>query len=190
MPVSADFKGTVLANALCLNLGSGLGLNPLCPPSVVQQQASARYIAALRRNGGDSAYVPTTSFYSGLFDEVVEPQQGTIASAFMNDARGVGVSNIEVQRACAGQPGGSFYGHAQMLFNPLTFALIVDALTHDGPGDLNRIDVKSVCSGYAAPGLNLDDVVATTGVIPVAAVLLLTYPEKRSTEQALRSYAV
>lgn len=190
LPVSPDFKGTVFANVLCLSANSDVGLSPICPPSIVQQEATSDYVASLRRNGGDSAYVPTTTFYSGFFDEIVEPQQGTIASAFMNDARGVGVSNNEVQKVCAGRPGGSFYGHVGVLFNPLTYALIVDALNNDGPGSLSRIDVNSVCSLYAAPGLDLDDVIATSGAIPIAGVLLLAYPQKTLTEPALRAYAM
>lgn len=187
LPVSPDFRGTVFANALCLSPNSAV--NVLCDPSIIQQEATSQYITKLRSGGGDSAYVPTTTFYSGFFDEIVEPQQGTGASAFINDARNVGVSNNEVQKVCAGQPGGSFYGHAGVLFHPLTYALIVDALTHDGPGSLSRIDVKSVCSNYAAPGLDLDDVIATSGLIPVAGVLLLSYPQKLLTEPALMGYA-
>ncbi|CAA9961081.1 hypothetical protein PTMSG1_04465 [Pyrenophora teres f. maculata] len=188
LAVSPDFKGTVLANVLCLSPDSNAALLP-CAPSVVQQEATSDYVRTLRRNGGDSAYVPTTTFYSGFFDEIVEPQQGTAASAFINDARNVGVSNNEVQVVCKGQAGGSFYGHAGVLFNPLTYALIVDALQHEGPGSLARIDVKSVCNSYAAPGLDLDDVLATTGIIPVAAVLLLAYPQKMLTEIPVRAYA-
>ena len=75
------------------------------------------------------------------------------------------------------------------MFNPLTYALIVDALQNDGPGNLERIDVKSVCSSYAAPRLDLDDVLATSGLIPVAGVLLLAYPQKSLTEPKLRAYA-
>ena len=90
---------------------------------------------------------------------------------------------------CFGQLGGSLYGHAGVLFNPLTYALIVDALTHDGPGNVDRVDVKSVCSTYAAQGLDLDDVLATEGLIPVAGVLLLTYPQKMYAEPELRAYA-
>ncbi|KAI4626929.1 uncharacterized protein J4E87_004270 [Alternaria ethzedia] len=188
LPVSPDFKGTVIANAICLTPNSDIALLP-CDPSVIQQEATSDFVASLRRDGGDSAYVPTTTFYSGLFDEVVEPQQGTIASAFIKDARNVGVSNNEVQKVCFGQLGGSLYGHAGVLFNPLTYALIVDALTHDGPGNVDRIDVKSVCSTYAAQGLDLDDVLATEGLIPVAGVLLLTYPQKMYAEPELRAYA-
>jgi hypothetical protein len=187
LPVSPDFKGTVLANVLCLSVVPGINLP--CDPSVFQQEATSRYVAALRANGGDSAYVPTTSFYSGFFDEVVQPQSGTGASAYIRDARNVGVSNIEVQVTCAGQLGGSFYGHAGLLFNPVVYALIVDALTHDGPGRVERINRAQACASYAAPGLDLDDVIATEGLIPIAGALLLAYPQKELAEPALKGYA-
>ncbi|KAF9690598.1 hypothetical protein EKO04_011340 [Ascochyta lentis] len=189
LPVSPDFAGTVFANALCLSANSQLGA-VLCDPSVIQQQRTSNYVNRLRRNGGDSAFVPTTTFYSGFFDEIVEPQQGNAASAFLKSGNGVAVSNNEVQTVCANQPGGSFYGHAGVLFNPLTYALIVDALTHPGTtGQVSRINRQSVCANYAAPGLDLDDVLATSGLIPVAGVLLLAYPQKMLTEPALKSYA-
>jgi hypothetical protein len=188
LPVSADFRGTILANALCLSPNSDLSLN-ICPPAVIQQEATSNFVRSLRQRGGDSAYVPTTSFYSGFFDEVVEPQQGTSASAYMNDANNVGVSNYEVQRVCAGRLGGGFYGHADMLAHPLTYALIVDALTHTGPGNLGRIDVASVCNNIIAPGLDLDDFLATVGLIPIAGVSLLAYLDKRLAEPRLKAYA-
>jgi hypothetical protein len=188
LPVSPDFKGTVFANALCLSENSNVGLNP-CAPGVISQEATSDFIRALRSASGDSAYVPTTTIYSGFFDEVVEPQQGTGASAFLNDARGVGVSNNEVQSVCAGRVGGTFYGHAGVLFHPLTYALVVDALTNSGPGRTSRVNLN-VCDMYAAQGLDLDDVIATSGLIPIAGVLLLTYPMKMVTETALRGYAM
>lgn len=189
LAVSPDFYGTILANALCLSANSQLGLVP-CDPSVIQQERTSNYVQQLRKNGGSNAFVPTTTFYSGLFDEIVEPQQGNAASAFLNPGTNAPVSNNEVQTVCADQPGGSFYGHAGVLFNPLTYALIVDALTHPGTtGQVSRINRQSVCANYAAPGLDLDDVLATSGLIPVAGVLLLAYPQKMLTEPPLKSYA-
>ncbi|UPX11939.1 uncharacterized protein EKO05_0002522 [Ascochyta rabiei] len=189
LPVSPDFAGTVFANALCLRGNSSLGLLP-CDPSVIQQQHSSNYVNQLRQNGGASAFVPTTTFYSGLFDEIVEPQQGDAASAFLGSGNGVPVSNNEVQAVCALQAGGSFYGHAGVLFHPLTYALIVDALTHPGTtGQISRIDRQSVCADYAAPGLDLDDVLATIGLIPVSGVVLLGSPQKQRMEPALKGYA-
>ncbi|KAF1831289.1 lipase B precursor [Decorospora gaudefroyi] len=189
LSIAPDFKGTVLANILCLSANSDQALN-LCDPAVIQQEATSDFVRTLRAHGGDAAYVPTTTFYSAFFDEIVQPQYGTVASSLIRDARNVGVSNNEVQSVCAGRLGGTFYGHAGVLFHPLTYALVVDALQHEGPGRLERIDVPSVCSEYVAPGLDLDDVVATTGLIPVAGALLLSYPVKMFDEPALMSYAV
>jgi hypothetical protein len=81
----------------------------------------------------------------------------------MNDARGVGVSNTQVQVACPGQPAGGAYTHEGVLYNPLSFALAVDALTNPGPGSLSRINLPSVCSQPVAPGLSAQDVVLTEG---------------------------
>jgi hypothetical protein len=185
LPVSADFRGTILTNILCLSPDTTVSLNPLCAPSAIQQEATSNYV---RLGGGNTAYVPTTSFFSGFFDEVVEPQQGTLASAYVNAGPNAPVSNIEVQKVCAGKLGGTFYGHAGVLFHPLTYALVVDALKNNGPGSLSRIDVDSVCNSYTAPGLDLDDVIATLGLIPVAGVSLLAYPDRRSVEPRLMSY--
>jgi hypothetical protein len=185
--VSPDFHGTILAPVLCLSVGD-VDLDP-CPPSVIQQEYESNFVTALRAKGGADAYVPTTTLYSGVLDEIVEPQQGVLASAFLGDARGVGVNNVEAQTACLGLPGGSFYGHAGMLFNPLTAALAVDALSHPGPADLGRIDLGTVCETYIAPGLTVEDAIATSGQIVVAAVRLLAYEPRLTSEPPLRSYA-
>ncbi|GME50291.1 hypothetical protein GTA08_BOTSDO07677 [Neofusicoccum parvum] len=188
VPVSADLHGTVLANAICLSPGTGVGLGP-CAPSVVQQEYSSRFVAALRARGGADAYVPTTSLFSGFLDEIVQPQSGAAASAFVGDARGVGVTNAEVQVVCKGQPAGGLYTHESMLLNPLTYALVVDALTHEGPGQVGRLDLASVCSSVLAPGLGLQDLLETEGLVVLAAALLLTYPDKRLVEPGLIAYA-
>ncbi|KAK6219280.1 hypothetical protein LQW54_002268 [Pestalotiopsis sp. IQ-011] len=189
LPVSPDFHGTANAYLLCLNTNDTPGLLS-CVPSVLQQQYDSDYVTTLRAKGGASAYVPTTTFYSSFFDEIVQPQAGTGASAYLLDQRDVGVSNNEVQDVCAGHTGASFYGHAGVLYNPLTYALIVDALTHDGPGDASRLEsIADACGSYAAPGLDLTDVLETAGLIASAALTILAYPDKLSTEPPLMSYA-
>lgn len=74
--ISPDYAGTVLADFIC---PTGLS----CDPAVFQQRylSDSNFITTLRADNGDSAYVPTTTVYSGLLDEIVEPQQGTGASA-------------------------------------------------------------------------------------------------------------
>jgi hypothetical protein len=129
---------------------------------MLQQAYSSSFVNKLRSNGGDSAFVPTTSVYTGS-DEVVLPQTGSGASAYLKSAGGVATSNTQVQLACPGLPAGGFCTHESMLYNPLAFALAVDALTHPGPGDLSRIDLATVCAQIVPPGLGVADVISTEG---------------------------
>ncbi|KAL5335270.1 hypothetical protein BJX70DRAFT_375724 [Aspergillus crustosus] len=128
--ISPDFYGTVVADSVCPLL-SGV----FCTPSIIQQRWEKEFISTLRVDGGDSAYVPTTTLYSS-FDEIVQPTSGENAPAIINDARNVGVSNNHVQTVCTSQSGVGIYIHEVMLYHPLSWALAVDALRHDGPGDV------------------------------------------------------
>jgi hypothetical protein len=152
--ISPDFHGTEIAYILCPSFPS-----IPCPPAVIQQDYNSNYVARLRENGGDAAYVPTTTIYSGT-DEIVEPQQGTGASAYL-----IGASNNYLQSICPGQPAGLYVTHEGVLYNAIAYALAVDALTHAGPGEISRIDTASVCQELAAPGLSLGDVIATEGML-------------------------
>ncbi|CAK4032811.1 Hypothetical predicted protein [Lecanosticta acicola] len=181
---SPDYKGTINANF------AETPETPL-PPAYLQQEYYSNLVRALRSNGGDSAYVPTTTIYSGFFDEIVEPQQGQNASAYLFDARDVGVTNNEVQAICPGQPAGSFYSHEGTLYNPIGYALLVDALQHDGPGRVSRVDAKleTLCGDYLTPGLDLADFLVTENTLLVAAVTLLLNPHKATVEPAIKAYA-
>lgn len=177
---SGDYAGTINANFLAT---PGIAL----PPAVLQQQAGSTFIKTLRSNGGDSAYVPTTSIYSSFFDEIVQPQAGTGASAFIKDARRVGVSNTEVQQICPGAPAGSFYTHEGVMYNPLSFALLKDALSHSGPGLVSRIpNLSSLCQNFLAPGLDLADFLLTENSIVVAVLGIVTYPQKVTVEPSIK----
>lgn len=158
-----------------------------CAPSVLQQDYQSKFVTQLWSNDGDSAYVPTTTVYS-LTDEIVQPQLGTAASGFLNDARGVGVSNnTYLQGACLGLPAGTLYTHEGVLYNPIAYALVIDALQNDGPGSFDR--VSDQCGNIVAPGLSLDDVIETTALIPLAVLNIFSYEDKVTSEPGLMSYA-
>ncbi|KAI9655327.1 MAG: hypothetical protein M1821_005474 [Bathelium mastoideum] len=180
---SADFHGTEVADIVCPYFPQ-----LPCDPSVIQQEYNSNFVSRLRENGGDSAYVPTTSIYSAT-DEIVEPQSGTGASAYLNDARNVGVTNSEIQIVCSAQPAGGVYDHAGVLFNALGYALAVDALTHPGPGQPSRLNLGTVCQEVSAPGLSLTQVLETEGALVVSAGFLLAYEPKLFKEPALMAYA-
>lgn len=131
--------------------------------------------------------MPTTTVYSGFFDEIVEPQQGTNASAYLLDARQKGVTNNEVQQVCPdGSPGGSFYTHEGTLYNPLGFALVKDALSHKGPGRASRLNLQAVCSTYLTPGLDLTDFLLTENSILIAGIAIVVYPNKVLNEPPIK----
>lgn len=86
--ISPDFHGTLVRSLVCPSLDL-----VLCTPSLWQQGWDTEYIRTLRGDGGDSAYVPTTTVYS-TFDEIVQPMSGPNASAILRDVRRVGVTNV------------------------------------------------------------------------------------------------
>lgn len=182
--ISPDYHGTSLAYIVCP--GFALGSDVACTPSIIQQQRNSAFVTRLRSNGGDSAYVPTTTVYSAV-DEIVQPQQGTAASGFLNDARKIGVSNTFLQGACLAEPAGGVYLHEGVLFNPVAYALVVDALTHKGPGNFDR--VKNQCGAIVAPGLSLPDVIETESLIPLAFLNIFSYLPKTNVEPPLKAYA-
>jgi len=66
---------------------------------------------------------------------------------------------------------------------------VVDALEHAGPAKLSRIDLADACSRFAAPGLTLDDVLATEQTIPFAGYQIIVYNPKVTTEPPIKAYA-
>ncbi|KAI1342574.1 hypothetical protein F5Y15DRAFT_413082 [Xylariaceae sp. FL0016] len=185
---SPDFRGTIIADAFDLPLLDAIPV----PPAVLQQQSTSNLIRTLRATGegGDSAFVPTTTLYSAVFDEVVQPQEGTIASAFLRDDRGAGVSNNEIQSVCPGTPAGDFATHESMLFNGLATALALDALQSGGVADPGRLDLAAVCAELAHPALDVADVAETEGTIPLAALNALEFRPGVTAEPAIRAYAL
>lgn len=139
--------------------------------------------------GGDSAYVPTTTVYSET-DEIVQPQAGVLASAFLGDARRVGVTNVDIQSVCGLGGAGGLVTHEGVLYNALAWALVVDALTHPGPAKLARIDTREVCKQLAAPGLDVGDVMATEDILVVALLAIIAYPLKTVSEPLIKPYAL
>lgn len=181
--LSADFHGTITAWVMTPFQHTQLGT-----PAIWHQRRNSNFIATLCSNGGDSAYVPTTSIYSAT-DEVVQPQLGTTASAFLKDERNVGVTNCEVQVAAAMRPAGLLYTHAGIMYNPLAWALAKDAIVNGGPGRLDRIDLGAVSMHRRAPGLSILDSTMTASLNAGCLAAILAFSKKTWSEPALPFYA-
>jgi hypothetical protein len=74
-----------------------------------------------------------------------------------------------------------------VLYNPVAYALVVDALQNSGPGNFGR--VTGQCGALVAPGLSLSDVVETEALIPLAVLNIFSYVPKSTSEPAIKSYA-
>ncbi|EPS41740.1 hypothetical protein H072_4349 [Dactylellina haptotyla CBS 200.50] len=177
--ISADFHGTLLAPPIA------------AAPAILHQWYFSKFIRTLRANDGDSAYVPTTSIYSSLYDEVVQPQIGDMASAYIKDKRGVGVLNFDLQQRCPFTPAGVLHGHSGVLYNNVAWALTKDAIINGGPAVIGpgRVDLPTESMQLWAPGLNPLDVAATLALIPVAAINMLKFFPIAPIEPALPEYA-
>lgn len=181
--VSADYHGTTLVPLIC---PPGIP----CSPAVLQQNYNSTWIQTLRNNGGDSAYTATTSCWS-VYDEIVEPQTDPGASAHVNNANGAPVLNAQVQQICgsASLAGAPNFGHEGALYNAVCYALISDAIKHNGVADLQRSGAQAMCNQLYTPGLDLIDNLVTESTIPIAALNIELYPKKVLTEPAIRTYA-
>ncbi|MQA13446.1 MAG: lipase [Pseudonocardiaceae bacterium] len=131
--------GTVDADVLC---------RPGCAPSVHQQRADSRFLHAL--NSGPETFegIDYTVAYT-FTDEVVFPNFGPPASSPLRTGDGE-IANIAVQDIC---PGHTADHLAMGTFDPVAYAIAVDAVDGDGPADADRID-GAVCSRAFMPGVD------------------------------------
>lgn len=121
------------------------------------------------------------------------PQDATpAASGFFLDANNVGASNSQVQAVCPNQPAGGAFTHEGMLYNPLAFALAMDAFANDGPGQTSRLNLATVCGAAITPGLTDADKSTTDSTITIAAGNVLAYSgtaKAVTKEPAIAAYA-
>lgn len=159
-------NGTGLATALC---AAGR-----CPDVTHQLVEGSNWITAMRWHRIDGPV--SFSSLATYSDEVVFPQPSTAAFP--------GATRVMVQDLCPARP----VGHLSMLGDAAMFALVMDALTHAGPVDVNRVS-RMVCLKTTYDGLDpvgMSALVAT-GIAGVTAFVTLPYTDH---EPALRDYAL
>ena len=122
-----------------------------CWPAVWQMAENSHFLAVL--NSVDEAAVPVsyTNVYS-LTDELVQPEVPTPTSALR---AATNVTNLAIQDVCPGRP----VHHVGLLADAVTFAIVMDALDHEGPADPSRL-AASICTQTLMPGVTAADVAA------------------------------
>lgn len=119
-----------------------------CPPAFWQQRSAAHFIAALNSRQETFRGIAYTEIYSNT-DEVVFPNFGPQASSSVHGGGGR-ITNVAVQSICPGDVSDHL---AMGTYDPVGWALALDALTHSGPADPARIN-HSVCTELYMPGVD------------------------------------
>jgi len=144
-----------------------------CPDIGWQMKPGSHWIGALNRHPlPETVSVTTIGTHN---DELVWP--APTATGF------AGATNLMVQQLCPSRP----VGHLGLLWDAATYALVTDALDHDGTADLDRIS-HSACWQTTYPGIDylaMSQLLITVGVFVDK---LLTLP-RTVAEPPLRDYA-
>ena len=154
-----------------------------CAPSIWQQQTGSRFLQALNAGGETFTGIDYTVVYSRT-DEVVTPNFDATGSSALHNGGGT-IVNVAAQEIC---PADLSEHLAMGTFDPVAYAVVLDAIGHAGPASPGRID-RSVCSQGVMPGVDKSRFAANfANVGLVAGQQVLTYPHVGS-EPPLKPYA-
>ncbi|GAA3829375.1 hypothetical protein GCM10022242_33420 [Nocardioides panacisoli] len=135
-----------------------------CVPAVWQQAYGSQFIQALNSRAETFRGIDYTNIYTA-FDEVVTPPK----SAGLTTGQGR-ISNIKVQSVCPLDP----YEHVLMgTVSNTVYSLVMDALTHPGPADADRVPA-SACSRLYMPGIDPTDIDTLTTPLMALPTLVST----------------
>jgi len=146
--MAATNHGSVIVPAMC---------TPSCAPALWQQRNDANFYKALNSGQETFAGISYTEIYSHS-DEFVQPNLDSSGTSSLHTGPGR-ITNVAIQDVCP-------LALSEHLLvgttDPVASALVTDALSHDGPADLARID-RDVCNQRSMPGVDAD-----TGLVSFA----------------------
>jgi hypothetical protein len=140
-----------------------------CPAADWQQGRGSDFLRALNSRAETFAGISYTEIYTHT-DEVVQPSDAdATASSALHTGQGR-IMNVATQDVCPSDVD----EHLMVgTVDPVTYALVMDALTHRGPAKPSRVD-RGVCSRVYQPGVDparaqmyLDILGATPGLLAV-----------------------
>jgi triacylglycerol esterase/lipase EstA (alpha/beta hydrolase family) len=172
--LSPSNHGTLDADLVCI---------PGCAPSFWQQADRSNFIAALNSYQETFAGISYTVAYTRL-DEVVVPNLNEQGSSALHTGDGQ-IRNVAVQQVC---PLDLSEHLAIGTYDPVAYALAIDALSHPGPADPRRLKGTGVCTRLFMPGVNpLTFATDELSSLAVVGQSVLTYPHVPA-EPPLRCY--
>jgi triacylglycerol esterase/lipase EstA (alpha/beta hydrolase family) len=165
--------GTLDADGVC---------TPSCAPAIWQQRTGSHFLAALNSAAETFAGISYTVVYSRV-DEVVVPNFDASGSSSLHTGAGA-VTNIAAQQIC---PADLSEHLAMGSYDPVAYAVALDAFTHPGPAKASRVST-SVCTTPFQPGVDPLTFPADYASYCIGAVTVVaTYPHTAA-EPALARY--
>ena len=166
--------GTAVFNLLC---ATG------CAPALWQQTQGSQFMAALNAPRETFTGISYTEIYTH-YDEIIFPNLDESGSSSLHGGGGE-ITNVAIQDVCPLAP----TEHLGIgTFDPIAYALAIDALRYPGPAEPQRIGTDA-CGQLLMPGV--DELSFATDVLAAATVLgvqNVTYPHL-SAEPPLACYA-
>ncbi|KAK4052967.1 hypothetical protein OIO90_004091 [Microbotryomycetes sp. JL221] len=152
--LAPDFKGTTQGLLLCNPVAGGA--LPTCNPSLWQQTAGSKYLAAQnspKSGSGRTALLPTSSIYT-LTDEIVQPTLPRLnASAYLPGASVFALQDINV---CGPLHAAD---HFSMVVDTAAYGLVRATLENGAPlKDLSKFDKTFCLINKDAPKLDFSAV--------------------------------
>jgi hypothetical protein len=126
-----------------------------CEAAIWQQGASSAFITALNAGYETVPEVDYTAIYT-LFDDVLFENAGPAPTSALRDL-GANVANLTLQDVC---PANTANHRAIGTYDPVGWAIALDALEHPGPANLARIldgaapGAAPVCAEAVMPGVD------------------------------------
>ncbi len=131
--------GTTVAKTACQNG---------CSPADMQQENTSNFIAALNSYQETFKGISYTDVYTHD-DEEVQPNSNSNGSSSLHTGDGQ-ITNVAVQDVC---PTDTVDHLGVGTYDPVAYALAIDALDHAGPADPARVP-QSTCTEGLMPGVN------------------------------------
>jgi triacylglycerol esterase/lipase EstA (alpha/beta hydrolase family) len=137
--LSPSNHGTTVADVACTNS---------CTPANWQQRSISAFTAALNSGAETFAGISYTVAYTRA-DEIVVPNAGPTPSSALRTGAGQ-IANVATQDVCPANVADHF---AIGSYDPVGYAIVLDALTHAGPAVPARI-ARTVCAQPFQPGVD------------------------------------
>ena len=141
--LGATNHGSIAINAALCTPATG------CAESLWQQTLNSHYTQAMNSHQETFAGISYTQIYTRT-DEFVQPNLDDTGTTSLHTGDG-DITNVALQDVC---PAAVTSEHLAIgTYDPIAYALAMDAFDHDGPADPARVD-RGVCAQLLMPGVD------------------------------------